>query len=1671
MDIKTLISFLSSTVEYPVLEDVYWNNVKLLLRLDKESNAKGLPLYRDYSKYQYQVREWKGTHIDSNILIVDNDDSVLPKLNTTGTIEVDSFAYINNQVNHQLRITELNSNPTPTFATTIRPSYYEILLNTYPLDIGTGDFTVEFSFCADNVDLPWRWQTLWMVGYCLDHTASINTTNLKTYMTVIPNMTGWGMFLRDSDLVFLANNKELKLNSTPLVANTWYHVAVQRLEGVLTCYINSQQTFSQAFTTALLDPTSEYSNRLKIGAGSPMTLRYLGVSGVVGGETYRGAIDISYSGGFSNFRITDTARYTSSFYNIVLPFGTVENDNKIDTFYADTLFNLPISYDFFNYAANPVHFFRQELLKGAPDYKTGFLPITGKTIYETNTLAANLNDDYWTIEFFLCLTVNGAVEYRHTSTPYNVDQSPLTLQEWLNNYRINTIYPGSFLLPINIISLRSDDKPVLQINLNIVKTPFNMGGYFAFKSSSDGETWNDYLVDDNIDWNSQYVSNPDYLLPNDELKFFPSYTNSPVTDLAMLSTEKSIIQSGYSQKPLHIAVIRNNDTIVFLVNGEVIKTVPFTYTLFQELNDLRLCICEDIFTPLIGRKFTDTISSELSVAVKGVRVTNTVRYSLTSINDVHYLNSVQPLPLSTNALPPSRARVVDLLKTVSLASISTPTCSWDVYLSQPVDSLTIADFVVTSTGDIHDYTIESLQKVSEYKYLLHVNTGEGNGELTAFFQDRKTVKYKGTNTFISNYVGELNVEGETYIVNKSNPLPILTSGSNPYISNEFVVNLSFDSAISTLDETKIGLVNAQLIDVFQPDEDAHIYELTILPIAEGTVIVQCLEGTGITDIGLPSSKSAPLVRIYSESFPILQLPLDIANTSNDLSPSKLELTDVIANNTIFSSTVYPLGTNSSLEVNPVLEQSGLTYPNFNALGATGAITSEDWTIEFFLRINSTLTGTSKKAHILSVENPTTGFCLFADNGLLRLQRSVTSTSNLLGTFTWSEKDTTSYVDWTNNSFTSLQKYPHFAISKLGTTYRIYRNGIRIGILTSTTNIDITQGNLNVGYYLNRVDDVAYHLSNVRITLGKALYTAYQVNIPALPYNVLSNITDEAELLNFISIYSNSLTPNQAKTDDKIYLKFSSIITLTTNPVVYIAGQLANLTYEGLNIYKADITVVDTIPDGQVTFSIAITDEPGIPDKTFTNTTNNSKVFVDNTPLGASITSASINYEQYIVECTIAFTEPINSLTANMFTLVNCKLGNLRKVLNENKWTFTIIAINTGEMSVTLEANKVTDLVGNYNISSNIFTRNVVVPPYTPDIYFDNVLLLIQPEFTIADESNFNNPVTSTNIELVNTHSYSGVTKSIYFNGVDSSMQFVLNSTLDNNEPYTIEFFVYFASSVVFRLTKPGILPGSNITSNGFTANWSTVSEASSYKLDVSREAGFNTYITGYKDLNVGNVSNIPVNSLGLDYVPKLRPNTIKSCKGFLADWSYSSSDYIGFRYDVALDNNFTKPLYGYKDKLSLYNYSKIGDLTNASISPVPIPEVIDPEEDLAFNPMKGVLMTGLLSNANYPKLYYFLDENTLRFYDKSGYTLPAIAEDIDAGEWYHIALSNYDKHTNLYVNGELVDRVRSATFSNTFDVGYDIGKFYGYMTGMRITKGIARYKTNFDVPMLPYGRG
>ncbi|MDD5363570.1 MAG: T9SS type A sorting domain-containing protein [Ignavibacteria bacterium] len=91
-------------------------------------------------------------------------------------------------------------------------------------------------------------------------------------------------------------------------------------------------------------------------------------------------------------------------------------------------------------------------------------------------------------------------------------------------------------------------------------------------------------------------------------------------------------------------------------------------------------------------------------------------------------------------------------------------------------------------------------------------------------------------------------------------------------------------------------------------------------------------------------------------------------------------------------------------------------------------------------------------------------------------------------------------------------------------------------------------------------------------------------------------------------------------------------------------------------------------------------------------------------------------------------------------------------------------------------------------------------------------------------------------------------------------------TLANNDMFKILTSIKFTKAVsggsrtavlavcgLNPLLAPTALPATNVTSSAFRSNWTSAANATKYRLDVSTASDFSSFLTGYNNLDVGNV--------------------------------------------------------------------------------------------------------------------------------------------------------------------------------------------------------------------------
>ena len=141
---------------------------------------------------------------------------------------------------------------------------------------------------------------------------------------------------------------------------------------------------------------------------------------------------------------------------------------------------------------------------------------------------------------------------------------------------------------------------------------------------------------------------------------------------------------------------------------------------------------------------------------------------------------------------------------------------------------------------------------------------------------------------------------------------------------------------------------------------------------------------------------------------------------------------------------------------------------------------------------------------------------------------------------------------------------------------------------------------------------------------------------------------------------------------------------------------------------------------------------------------------------------------------------------------------------------------------------------------------------------------------------------------------------------------------------------------------PRVQSATNVTFSSFTANWSSVSGATDYRLDVSTTNSFTTYVP-FQDLSVGNMTSFPVTGLNVQTTYYYRVRAYNGCNtssnssaksvqtlactpaapnaqsatnvtssSFNANWR-SVSGAIDYRLDVSTSSSFTTYVTGYQD--------------------------------------------------------------------------------------------------------------------------------------------------------------
>ena len=1564
------------------IDDIYYSNNLLLISCDIRQPLKGLPVFADVSVYRRLV-VYPTFELDQRSklsLTLNNQESSSYILRPqTQQIRLESFIYFNNRV--------LNSEIDNGELVYGYPAYL-IGYNTGSPSLNlNGDFVIELSFYSNNTFIR---QNNLQVLFQSGDVFSVVGSNLQI------TGSGFVFFIQGNSLKFAINNTVYTIIAD-LNLLEWYDVCLIRSSNTIYVYVN------RSLVTQFINITNTNITNQLFYIGCAGNLRYSNPSYL--------ALS-SFTGAMSNIRITDTNRYPNHLteFKQKLSFPVIFSQPKTDTLYQNVIFYYPFLYDLMEYGLNANHFRNKSQWTILPPEVGGL--IIDETLYETNFTNITLSSE-WCLEFYFGFSISKKPNY------FNVNN----LQDL--SITTNTTYIRQTIL-FRIYSNNNDSFPVLEIGAvyseKLYTTNDNTNSlYLYLKISTNNSNYVQFAGEVFI-MQTQFSGGLPEVVFDDltEYKFFIKSTSHVPANSKPVNSQN--IPSFYNEPPLHFAIQRIASNLAFLINGEFVASVPLINNV-AILNNYKLVIGNGEFhVPLQGQ------NSFVEYMIKGLRFTNSARYSIMQSNNFYFENSIQPLPLADNRLEHPRFRILGILLNNNEFTDSQEV-SWIVSISQRVNNLTINDFTLTQLEGLSGATLISLEQLSPSQYIVTANTGVGSGKLTLNFIDRKTITLFRTSILVSSFVGELNFSGETYTINRNLPEIILTSTSSPYVFAKFSVKLTVTSEVFSYDISKIAIVNGNLTNFVRLSNSVFTFDIT--PIQTGAVTIQVSTGFSQTSSGVLSILSPTLTRIFDRQAVVLQLPLTSVTRLKDVSPSNITFNEISISE--YDTVKFPTGETSSLKVQPLNESGGLFYRNFSILRTLESLGSPpmvDYTFELFYR-KDIAGGTS---HIYSNITKNGAFSIISHNGNMVVSGAPTSTASIFNGVVVPEL---------------LNTFNHVAITRRNGVVRLYMNGLRRS-LSNSLSIEPFDSDIEIGYREFFVNQPELNISNIRIIVGVALYTGASYDIPRLPYNIPLQIQELTTLLNYITIYSTNPQANRARVGDSIILRFSSIISLTNINVV-IAGQIAEISLKSPNEYEATILVTNTLPDGLVQFSINIPAQQFIQATSITNTTNSTFVLIDNLPLSVTITPLNYYGNQSIFDCKIEFSRDVNTFSLNLLTLTNCIATNLLK-LNSQTYTFTVRVLSTGVVTLFLESDVVQDIIGNFNLKSNVVTRTITVPPIFTDAYGDNVLLYLLGD-TLTDISGRETPVNFLDVVLDYEVTPPTIESSFRLNGVSSRITFDIGENLYYSLPYTIELFVYIKGNVNFTLQPPTLNFANNVQNRYFELNWNPVPNATSYEVFVSNSSNFssniNRFTTNTNSIKLGSMSESSI-SLSGDYVSN--DNEI----GILLPRYTTFSNVI---VDISIDSTFSQ-------KNSFFTKEfYYGTIKESKFTPsVNIP--IDSQTN--FNTSN--ILHGIIGNYQTPFLFFVSQENTMRFYDSMDYKIPAVFEDVEIGKWYYVKLVNNVKRKKLelYVDNEFVDSITSVTITKNFVIGQSFTYFQGNVAGVRITKGVARpvIKNN---TVLPYG--
>jgi hypothetical protein len=393
---------------------------------------------------------------------------------------------------------------------------------------------------------------------------------------------------------------------------------------------------------------------------------------------------------------------------------------------------------------------------------------------------------------------------------------------------------------------------------------------------------------------------------------------------------------------------------------------------------------------------------------------------------------------------------------------------------------------------------------------------------------------------------------------------------------------------------------------------------------------------------------------------------------------------------------------------------------------------------------------------------------------------------------------TQIINLIGTSSVPVNAWTHVAVTRSGSTYTIWMNGISQGTASSASTVNTNALTTYIGQNFNNTYYFPGYITDARIVKGTALYTT-AFTPPTTPLTAIAN-TSLLTLQNNQSVNNNTFLDNS--TNNLLVTKVgnatqgtfspyggnwsnhfngsSSFINSPTSPG-YLAVGTGAITLEAwVFVTKTDAWqgVVSTVPGDTSGNGISI----GI------SNTNKLYAAVGNGGAGLDLVD-SVNFT-FNTWNYVAVTRAANGTTTLYKNGNSVAAGNSSTSLSAN-------GVIIGRLYTNLDVNYLQGYISNVRISNTIRTITVPTAPYTPDT---NTLLLACQSNRVVDNSinnltivGYNNTLTQRfspfNPLSVTPTSYSG-----YFDGTGDYLSVTNNTVFSfGTGNFTIEFWVYFNS--------------------------------------------------------------------------------------------------------------------------------------------------------------------------------------------------------------------------------------------------------------------------------------